>query len=213
MGKQALKNKLLKAVEAINNSLINVVKTSEHGSYWHTMGLVEGKITWELNENLYCGVAGIGLYFLRQYKALGNQKHLELAKESIRYAAYLAENTAAASPAFLTGKMGVALTMVELHHTDANNDMLQRGIELAKQSAAVLRTSWDICDYINGASGRLHALVHIHQLTGNPEIPQLINDLAEDLLRKSWLYKKVFTGTAAVSRFADCADFLTEPAE
>lgn len=188
---KSLEKELLNAVEIINKKLLDKALKDENGTYWETMGLgSESTIVWEAGESIYGGTAGIALYFLRQYKVLGNELHLKVAKEAIEWTRYRLATQQGTPNAFLTGSMGVGLVMLELEHLQPDKKMRAEAIKIIAEAGGLKNSDWEIFDYINGSAGRIHGLLHAHQLTQDASLLSIIDKLAEDLLQNSWLTEK-----------------------
>ncbi len=183
-------NPVLSAVEVINKKLIDKLKKSSEGYYWETMGLgAESKVSWDTSDSIYCGVSGIALYFLRQYKVCGNTEHLNIAQESLRWCYNYIKHQSHENQAYLTGNMGVAHVMLELNEVAPDKELVKQALEIAGNTGKLIESDWEVCDYINGLAGRIHGLLHIHSKTGNAQLVQLIDKQAAELLNQAWLYK------------------------
>ncbi len=190
MSTKTTSHELLNAVDIINKKLTDRAKQGVEGIYWESMGLdSDGKVAWESSDSIYCGVGGIALYFLRQFKVLGNKDHLKIAQQAIQWCRWYAKNGPAEQGAYLTGKIGVALTMLELNELSPQKSLAEEAIQIASKAGESDSSEWEICDYINGTAGRIHGLLHIYQKSRNEEILHRIDQLTLDLIKKAWVYK------------------------
>lgn len=182
------KTQLQAAVEKITENLTKVSDVKESKRSWSTMGIsLDSDVTWEKSVSIYSGVAGIALYYIELFGQTSNEEHLKIAREAIDWCIENSKDENF-SPAFLTGRMGLAYVMLQLDEATVKKELQEQAIELALQCGDIRKQDWAVDDYINGLAGRIHGLMHVHHRTGNKKLIEKIEGLTLQLIQDAWIY-------------------------
>lgn len=179
------RNKYLEEAIRIGDEILQRVEKTADGYTWKTMySTGEQDITWEISESLYSGTAGIVYYFLELYKRTNDDRYLDAVVEG---AGWL-ENYCAANKtdyyAFYTGRMGVAYLMLVLADFFKDDGYKAKALKIAEGCEAFLSMDRKIDDLINGSSGALLGLLHLHAATGDEGILKNIEKYTKHLIQR-----------------------------
>ena len=197
------KEKILNAAIEIGDMMLDLQKTDEHGTYWETMSLGPDKdILWTVSEGIYSGSAGIVVFLLELYKQTGDERYKTAA---IAGGEWLINYTKAEETdyyAFFTGRMGTAYTLLILADFTGEDRYKTEALRIGKEAGKFLAEERTIDDLINGTSGTLMGLLHLHAATGDAELLPIVDTYIERLVKGAILQEGgVFTGTVRTSIF------------
>ncbi len=185
------KNELLTEAIRIGDDLLHRVEKDANGFSWQTMGMGEKQaVVWNKSEGLYSGVAGIVLFFIELYKQTKNQKYLEAVKEGSRWVAYYCENNPTAYYAFFTGRMGAAYMMLQVGELLKDESYHKKALDIAAGCEQYLAQPNGIDDLINGSSGTLLGLIHLHAHTKEESLMTSIKKITDHLIKAAHIGHK-----------------------
>jgi hypothetical protein len=171
------------AIDIAEDILSRTIK-EDTGWAWETMNWTEEKgVQWGTGEGIYSGVAGIALFMLELYKQTKESKYLEASEKAMEWTDSYCRSNPGYYFAFVTGRLGVPYVMMELYKVTGKEHYKGRAIEIALESDKALSSSMLIEDFINGTSGMLVALLHLHQQTGDERLLEKIDLFADHLLK------------------------------
>lgn len=177
-----LKEQFLDEAIRIGDDLLNRTEKDEHGFYWKTMGLDGTQIIWNKSEGIYSGVSGIVLFFIELYKQTKEDKYLEAVKEGIKWVEYYCKENPTNYFAFFTGRMGAAYTMLCVGELLEDKEYQLKALHIAKDCEQFLDMPNGIDDLINGTSGTLLGLLHLHAQTQQDDLLPIIRKFANHLI-------------------------------
>ena len=170
----------------IGEELLASAKTDKNGMSWKTMSIDYEKersdpdyISWHEAEGIYTGVSGISLFFLELFKQNKNKKYLKAATEGMRWVVNQCRENPSEYYAFFTGRMGVPYVLLKLYEFTGDKDYLKKALEIAEPCEKFLESPMVVDDLINGTSGTLLGLLHLHAATGEKSLL----DKADSFLR------------------------------
>jgi hypothetical protein len=178
-----LRSKILIETIRIGDDLLNRVQKDEHGFSWETMGMGENQsIVWNKSEGIYSGVAGIVLFFIELYKQTNSDKYLEAVTEGSRWVEYYSQNNPTTYYALFTGRMGAAYMMLQVGELLKDKSYHQKALLIAEDCEHFLDQPNGIDDLINGTSGTLLGLIHLHAYTKEKSLLPIIKKYTEHLI-------------------------------
>ncbi|UII30242.1 hypothetical protein LVD17_18270 [Fulvivirga ulvae] len=180
------KDKYLNEAIRIGDEILERVEKTADGYTWKTMSSTgDLEIQWEISESLYSGTAGIVYYFLELYKRTSDDRYLEAVEEGARWL----ENYCMANKtdyyAFYTGRMGVSYLMLVLADFFKDDSYKAKALKIAEGCEAFLAMDRKIDDLINGVSGTLLGLLHLHAATGDERVLANIERYALHLIERT----------------------------
>lgn len=181
--KESLETLLTNEVVRIGDMLLNEAKTEFNGIYWETISLNnidKNRETYAKEYNLYKGVSGICLFLVELHIVTNEKKYLEAAEQGMHWVVNSKLFSEDNSYSLFTGRMGVAIVQLRLYEVTSNQLYLEQALTIAKESFSF---NWcSLYELINGLSGCLLALIHIHAATQNEEVLKLIEIYTEKLI-------------------------------
>jgi hypothetical protein len=185
-----MKSKYLKEAIRIGNQIIHTAIPDKEGIFWETMERdLYRNISWKKSEDLYAGVSGIVLFLLELYGVTKNKKYLNASQKAMQWVEWYCDNHPTKNYAFLTGRMGVGYTFLKLFQATNNKLYLTKGLRIVKQSSNFLEVPHKKYEYINGFSGTLLGLLHVHAITQDSSILKLIKEYTQVLIQNARLGK------------------------
>lgn len=176
---------LLEALR-IGEELLAKAEVTPGGYAWSTITMgTSNSIAWEKSEGVYNGVSGIVLLFIELYKRTNDKRYYQAAVEGMRWTWNRCEEQPTDYYAFFTGRLGVAYTMVKMHELTGDKSYLEKSISIARQSHQILNSARPIDDLINGVSGALLCLMHIHAATGDEALLPIIDSFIKFLTERA----------------------------
>lgn len=180
------KDELLNEASLIGEDLLGKAIKSDKGWYWETLSWTEETGAQPgVSEGIYSGTSGIVLFFIELFKQTNDPRFKEAALQGMGWVESYCIEKPTGYYAFITGRIGVAYVMLEMHKLTGEKSYQQKAVEIALASEAFLNSSNYIDDLINGASGCLLALIHIHAATGDVRLLPLIDKFTDHLLNRA----------------------------
>jgi len=181
-----LDKQLLKESIRIAENLIDKVQKDKFGIYWKTMGIdSESNIYFAESESIYSGVCGIALFFNAMYITTNDKKYLDIAESALNRIYYLCMENPTNYFALYTGRLSVSYTMLKLYETTKDKRYKVKALELARNCEDFLDNSSSVDDLINGLSGAILGLLHLHQATKEKWLISIIEKYVEKLIANS----------------------------
>ena len=168
---------------SIADQLVEKAIHTELGVYWETAGIEKGVVYQRVTDNLYSGVSGIAFFLLEVYRVSGDSKYEEIIRKAASWLRHYCQQNDTEQFAFYTGRLGVAYFFLKLYEVLGDESYLQNCLDLAKQSEKHFEKDRSIDDLINGVSGIILGLLHIHAATEDPEILVLIERFTDQLIQ------------------------------
>jgi hypothetical protein len=170
----------------IADELLAKAEKTDHGWTWSAMFLGNGrKVSWADSETIYNGVSGFVLLYIQLYKYTKNEKYFEAASKGIEWADHFSSQNETDYYAFFTGRLGVSYAMIKMHDLTGDRKYLDRSAEIAREAGKFIDYARKIDDLINGISGAMLGLLHIHAATGDDSLLPIINSYAAHLIERS----------------------------
>lgn len=164
--KDKLKERVLSEAIRIGEDLYNKRIEDEDGIYWKTMSVdsKSKKIVWNISENIYSGVSGIALFYLSLYKVTNEIKYLNICKNTMNWVVKYCKDNETYHYSFLTGRMSAVYALIKLNEI-TKDKYIEKALNIAKGCDVFISGSNTSCEYLNGASGTLLTLLHLHNAT------------------------------------------------
>jgi hypothetical protein len=185
---EAVRFQLLSEARLIGEQLLSQAEYDANGIAWKTMSVnpKDSKaVRWQKTESIYNGVSGIALFLLELYRQTQDSRYLEMVQESLRWVAHYCDTNPSNNYAFFTGRMGVAYAFSRMAHVTGDTCFLEKALSIARLCEAFLHRPHVVDDLINGTSGTLLGLLHLHATTGEPWLLNSINVSIQYLLQKA----------------------------
>lgn len=178
-----LNKRLLDESIRIADEMYEKRKEDEYGIYWETMDFdhISRSINWKYNESIYSGVSGIILFYLEIYKITGNHKYLNICKSAAERLIVSVNKNDDNNFFFLTGRMSVAFLFMKLDKYIQGN-YLNEALKIAESINDSYIESKHPYEYLNGISGTILSLLHLHSETKKEFLINLIDKLVKVLL-------------------------------
>lgn len=173
----------LKGAIDIGDQLIAKAKKNEEGMWWETMTLGEdGSGDWQVSESLYSGVAGIVFFLMELYKKTEDPKYLDAVTEGAKWLEKYCDKNHTSYYAFYTGRMGVSYLMIQLADFFGDDSYKTKALKIADKCEVFLQSNYKVDDLINGSSGTLLGLLHLHAATGEESLLKKIELFTDHLI-------------------------------
>jgi len=171
-----LKKDLLDEARRIGDLLLAEAETDENGMHWKTMTMdLNRNVSFIKSESIYSGVSGIVLFFLELFKQTQDKRYMDAAVEGMKWVINYCKKNPSNYYAFFTGRMGVSYTLLQMHQLTRGKEYLENAIAMARPCKDVLEGSPGVDDLINGTSGTLLGLLHLHAAAGEKWILESID--------------------------------------
>lgn len=181
----------LKEAIRIGDQLLETAIKGNGTLHWKSISMdASRKVEWVVAENSYSGVAGIALFFLELHKHTGTKKYLDATLASFNWLEQHCSKNSPFSYAFYTGRMSVSMSFLRLYEYTQNSTYLQIALRLAKDCKDFLGVPHRIDDLINGYSGTLLGLLHLHAASGEAWILEDIQAFLDELMARAQVSKK-----------------------
>lgn len=176
-------DKLLSESIRIGDDLLQRAEKGKNGYSWKTMSTGENQeIVWEQSEGIYSGVSGIVLFFIELYKQAKDKKYLNAVVKGARWVEQFCKNNPTQYYAFFTGRMGAAYVMLQISELLKDKTYERKAILIAKDCEQFLVRPNTVDDLINGTSGCLLGLLHLHSKTQEERLVPIIYKFIEHLI-------------------------------
>jgi hypothetical protein len=181
-----MKERLLKEARRIGDQLLKEAKTDGDGIYWETMTMdLERNISYKTSESIYSGVAGTVLFFLELYKQVHEPRYLDAAVRAMRWVVRYCENNLSSYYAFYTGRMGIPYVLLRMYDVTGDRSYVEQALAIARPVMEYLKAPQHVDDLINGTSGAILGLLHLHAAVGEEWIPEAIDAFIKHLVRSA----------------------------
>lgn len=191
MEDKKLKAEILNEAIRIGDWLLENTHEDSSGRYWKcaTMDL-ERNISWNIGENIYCGVSGISLFLMMLHKITGQDKYLVAAKEGLHWVIDHCAKTPTEFYSFFTGRMGVSYVLLKMGEYSGDSNWIEKALELARPCTVSLNSAQPVDDLINGTSGNIIGLLHLHAVTDEKWLLDTTALFVEHLIHSAYLGPK-----------------------
>ncbi len=178
-----LRERMSKEAIRIGEWLLSRAKKESSGMCWETMDMdLERNISWSASESIYTGVSGIVLFFLELHKFTSESKYKTAAVEGMRWVLNHCKKNPNTYYSFFTGRMGVSYTLLKMAEAFGESRWTEKALEIAKPCTSILESPFGIDDLINGSSGVVLGLLHLHAATGETWILKAIDVFVKHLI-------------------------------
>jgi len=171
-----LREQILQEAISIGNHLLATAEETDYGLTWRTVvfqqGVPDGFI-YAYGDNAYNGVSGICLFLLELYHHTRQDKYLQAAINGMKWVTNERRNDHDSNFALYTGKMSIALVLIQFHKITKDPSFLQQAVQIALASEQAV--AFPVCDLINGISGTLLGLMHVHAASRDNRLLKTIN--------------------------------------
>jgi len=179
--------RIMQEAERIGGELLSKAQREPVGMSWDTMSMdLNRAITFHKAEGIYSGVSGIVLFFLELYRKTNSQEYLEAAVEGMKWVTDYCKTKPSDYPALITGRMGVPYSLLRMNRFSretGEKHYVEDALAIAKELVEITDLRYKrVDDLINGTSGSLLAYVHLHAVTGETWILQVIDQYIQHLL-------------------------------
>lgn len=180
---QATRRQIWQEAIRIGDELLARAEPGGRGIFWPTMDLDNDRnLTWKKSPSLYSGVAGIAFFLAELYRSSRESKYLEAARSAMDWVDDSCQKNPPPSWALYTGLLGVCFTHLRMHQITGEAAFLDRALDLVKPGIDKEQAANRIDDLINGTSGMILGLLHLHAATGQRHLLETIDGLIEKLL-------------------------------
>lgn len=185
------RERYLQGAIQIGDELLAKAHKNEDGFWWETMTLGDdGKEQWYVSESLYAGVAGIVLFMMELHKHTGDARYLEAVKEGARWLEKYCHDNPTDYYAFYTGRMGVSYLMLLLADYFNDENYKSKALQIAENCEVFLKSGRLVDDLINGSSGTVLGLLHLHAATGQAYLLEKIQLFTDHLIENAQIGEK-----------------------
>jgi rhamnogalacturonyl hydrolase YesR len=185
---EPLRQRILNEAIRIGDELLSKAEVDALGLSWKTIAQDGSTIRWEKSEDIYQGVCGLVLFFGQLYQQTNQEKYLEAVVEGMRWVDSYCLANPASNSAFLTGRMSVAYTYLQVYSLIQQPEYLEKALATTKLS--LLAPKPRLMEYINGAAGTVLSLLHLHAATQATWVLDYIDDYVAYLLSSIRIGKK-----------------------
>ncbi len=181
-----VRSDILTEAERIGDNLLTMADRDENGMSWNitTIGQDNSLIAYKL-EDIFTGVSGVVLFLIELYKVSQKEKYLDAAVEGTRWLDYQYHREPSAFYSFLNGRMGVSYTFLKMVETTKENRYRQKALSIAADCLDFLNDSRLVSFWVNGASGTILGLLHLHAASGEKWLLEKMEPFIRYLLENS----------------------------
>jgi hypothetical protein len=179
----------LQEARRLGDELLQKAKESPQGLYWESFTPYSDTQT-AVSENIYSGNSGTVLFLIELFKLTQEEKYLQAAKSATNWILHYCQQNPPQSYAFLTGRIGVAFLMLRWYDLTAEHQYLEYALQFTEGCEDYLNNPVTIDDLINGASGILLCLLHVHSYTADESVLEKIRLFTTHLLAKAQFGEK-----------------------
>jgi hypothetical protein len=176
----SLKQLLLNEAIRIGDELLAKAEVAPQGLSWKSLNQQGHHISWQQSETIYNGVCGIVLFLAELFNQTRQQKYRQAAVEGGRWVEWYCRQHPADNAAFLTGRMSVPYTYLQLYRLTRQPAYLGKALAIARECLAVPATN--LMEYINGAAGTQLVLLQLHAVTRETWLLAHLDRYAEALI-------------------------------
>ncbi len=172
---------------AIGDDLLSKALPAGQGLFWETLGLTADlKPKWEVGESIYTGNTGIALFLLELYQVTGEERFLDAAKAGMVWTLDYCDKHPTDYYALYTGRMGVSYGLLRFHTLTGDPHYLDNALTIARDCKKFTERRVGVDDLINGFSGTLIGLLHLHAASAESWIIDAIDHYADILIDRAW---------------------------
>jgi len=169
----------------IGDQLLLEADSNENGMCWSTMTMGYNRdISFKRSVDIYSGVSGIVLFFLELHKQTREARYLDAAVKGMQWAIAFCEKNPSDYYAFFTGRMGVCYTLLQMYEFTREERYLEKALTLARPCGNFINSSKKD-DLLNGCSGALLGLLHLHAAAGEDWILKTIDMFIRRLVEQA----------------------------
>jgi hypothetical protein len=182
------KDRCLAAANTIAERLIKESKRDEDGVYWEfTSQSPDLRPVTTRGLNLYGGVSGVALFFAELYQHTGDAKHLATARAAFDWIVVQAPREEHLAPAYITGRIGIANALCRFADISGEPGYRDHALAIVEPTLDPV-DGWNnqVDDMLNGRSGTMLGLIHLHAATREPKILDAVLLYADYLLKHAW---------------------------
>ncbi|MCX6580678.1 MAG: hypothetical protein NT166_10905 [Candidatus Aminicenantes bacterium] len=187
MEDKKLKEEMLNEAVRIGDWLLEKAKNDSSGRYWECVSMdMERNITWDKGAGIYSGVSGISLFLLMLHKITRHEKYLSAAKDGMQWALDYCRKNPGELYSFFTGRMGVPYVLLKMAEFTGESKWTENALELARPCTDSLNSPQPVDDLINGASGNIIGLLHLHAAAGEKWLLDAVELFAKHLIHSAY---------------------------
>lgn len=181
-----IRSEILTEAERIGDNLLTIADRDENGMSWNITTIEQdNSLTDYKLEDIFTGVSGVVLFLNELFKVSQKEKYLDAAVEGARWLDYQCRREPSAFYSFLNGRMGVSYTFLKMSETTKENRYLQRALSIAADCLDFLNDSRLVSFWLNGASGAILGLLHLHGASGENWLLEKMEPFIRYLLENS----------------------------
>ena len=182
-----LKKQVTEEAIRIGDWLLARAEKDARGMWWNSLTMdLERNIEWRVAENIYAGVAGIALFLLELHRFTGKPEYKTAAVESMKWVLAFCKESHTSYYAFFTGRMGVPYVLLRMSEVTGESFWTEEALEMAKKAVVALDGPRPVADLINGTSGTVLGLLHLHAATGESWLLKDIDMFVNNLINSSF---------------------------
>lgn len=190
-GKKELEQKVMAEAIRIGDWLLDVAIEEGPGLTWETLTMdLERNVGKQKSEGIYSGVSGVVLYLAELSNITGDSRYFEAAKKGMAWVMNHIQEEERDYYALITGRLGIPFVMLRMWKLSGDDYWKEKALELAKPCKAFLAPGNQVDDFINGHSGSIIGLLHLHAATGEEWLLEAIDAFIKRLLEGAHLGNK-----------------------
>ncbi|MCP5105108.1 MAG: hypothetical protein GY950_17095 [bacterium] len=187
MENKKLRDEILNEAVRIGEWLTAKAKKEETGTSWETMSMdLDRNIGWQTTDGIYSGVSGIALFFLELHKRTGEAEYLATAREGMRWVVDYCKKNPSQYYSFFTGRMGTPYVLLKMAEFTGEKSWKDDALELARSCTEFLDQPQSVDDLINGSSGTIVSLLHLHAATGEKWLLEVVDSFTRKLIHSAF---------------------------
>jgi hypothetical protein len=168
----------------IGEQVLKAAEHDTHGKSWQTMHrLLTSRIYKKKSEDLYSGVSGIVLFLIEMHRLTKDKRYIDAATDGASWMINFCKNNPSDFYSFYSGRMGVAYMLKELYTEAPYEEYIDYALEIARESDKFLNNSRHVNDLLNGISGTILGLLHLHAATGESFLIDKIKLFTRELIK------------------------------
>ncbi|MBC7920340.1 MAG: hypothetical protein H7Z75_04550 [Ferruginibacter sp.] len=178
-----LREKMLAEAIRIGDELVALAIHHPTGVAWKSVLIQEESdaVVWAEQESIYNGACGIALFLIELHRKTDNPVYLETARQAMRWVEASIAGESAVKYSLLTGLMSVPFVLQRLYEVTQQREYLEKALQIAGPFAQLI-TQEAVYEFINGLSGTLLGLLHLHAASQDPHVLDMINAFTEKII-------------------------------
>jgi hypothetical protein len=182
-----MKELLLNEAKRIGDQLLQEAKTDDNGIYWETMTMdLDRNVSFKISESIYSGSSGVAYFFLELFKQAQDQRYMDAAVQGMKWVVNYCNSNPSSYYAFFTGRMGVSYVLLRMYEFTGESRYLEQALATARACIEFLASPQQVNDLINGTSGALLGLMHLHAAAGEEWILEVIDAYIKHLVKSAF---------------------------